>query len=364
VGHAIRSVVEQTYGDLELIVIDDGSTDDTRSAVMARNDPRLLYIAQANRGQSAARNAGLRIARGKYVAFLDSDDVFRADKLEIQLSWMHAHPEVGLSLTAYAKINEMGLTAPIPIVCPCLRDTVGLSDLITGPVGSFSTAVVTSSWAQMAGPMDESLRCGEEWEWMMRMAIAGCQIRCLPMPLVFGRVHSQNMVRSPEAVGTFGLRVLESVFSRPDFPEDLKEQYAFARAQELARLAGLACVAGQSQAALSYAKLASKELSGRADNELHSTALQVVHIAWGLSLTEQPPPLSQLERALNSGPRTERRLAKALRAARFEAETTARFRRRDRSGAVKSAFLYARAAFPRIQNRGVFAMMLKSMIGR
>src|SRR5213593_3007644 len=73
---AIKSVLSQTYADFEAIVVDDGSSDDTRSVVTALEDPRIHYLWQPNGGGSKARNTGIDAAQGKYIAFLDSDDQF------------------------------------------------------------------------------------------------------------------------------------------------------------------------------------------------------------------------------------------------------------------------------------------------
>lgn len=93
VGDAIRSVLEQTYKDFEIIVIDDGSTDNT-SEVLAEFGGKIRVIRQENAGVSAARNAGIRVARGQWIAFLDSDDVWEHEKLYVQMRDLQAHPEV------------------------------------------------------------------------------------------------------------------------------------------------------------------------------------------------------------------------------------------------------------------------------
>jgi len=95
---AIQSVLDQTYTNLEIIVVDDGSTDDTQHVLEPFKD-KIRCLATENRGPAHARNIGMKAALGKYIAFLDSDDLYLPGKLEIQVAFMKAHPEVGIIAT-------------------------------------------------------------------------------------------------------------------------------------------------------------------------------------------------------------------------------------------------------------------------
>jgi len=103
---AVRSVLDQTLTDLEIIMVDDGS--DESGCFEIIDDPRIRYVRQENNGPAAARNLGIELSNGRYVAFLDSDDLFLPNKLEIQINYMENHPNIGLSHTSYLRINAEG----------------------------------------------------------------------------------------------------------------------------------------------------------------------------------------------------------------------------------------------------------------
>jgi len=108
VRDAVRSVLGQTFSDFELIVIDDGSTDGTDRMMGEFDDQRLHYLKQENRGRSAARNRALALARGRYIAFLDSDDLYLKDKLEKQVALMDLRPDIDMIYTSAICVDEAG----------------------------------------------------------------------------------------------------------------------------------------------------------------------------------------------------------------------------------------------------------------
>lgn len=108
IGQAIDSVLAQTYGHFELIIVDDGSEDETRELVETYQDSRIIYRYQENQGQSIARNLALKIARGDFICFLDSDNFWFPDKLEKSLEVFREHPEVDIVYGDGVTINESG----------------------------------------------------------------------------------------------------------------------------------------------------------------------------------------------------------------------------------------------------------------
>ena len=115
VNTSIESALAQTYRDLEVIVIDDGSTDNTREVIAAAfcNEPRVKYVYQSNGGTAVARNHGVRLARGEFMALLDSDDLWKPWKTELQVRALRERPEIGMVWTDMEAVNQDGqLIAP------------------------------------------------------------------------------------------------------------------------------------------------------------------------------------------------------------------------------------------------------------
>jgi len=106
-AEAVNSVLLQSYNDYEIILIDDGSTEQIDFLSILR-DKRIKYYRQSNKGASSARNKGFELARGEYIAFLDSDDLFEDNKLKVQLEYMDNNPNIMMSHTSYYKIDENG----------------------------------------------------------------------------------------------------------------------------------------------------------------------------------------------------------------------------------------------------------------
>ncbi len=163
---AVESVLLQTLGDFELIVVDDGSTTsiaDSIAPALARPNVRIVQH-ETNRGAAAARNTGVHTAKGRYVAFLDSDDTWAAEKLERQLAFMQA--DVCASCTGFALVNDAGLfDRRMP---PAISD---LDEVLWGcRISPGSTLMVERAFYQAVGPMNETLQRLEDWDWMILAA--------------------------------------------------------------------------------------------------------------------------------------------------------------------------------------------------
>jgi len=182
---AIRSVLAQRFGDLELMVVDDGSTDDTAARVAAIADPRLRYVRGRHAGVSAARNLGVSRTTGELVAFLDSDDLWHADKLACETAFLARHPEVDAVFTDLEKRHGdrvypsfMRQTA---VFSRRLHDAAYPDGLVLEP-GEMrlclleevpikpSALTVRRRVFERVGGFDETWSSSEDWEFLLRLA--------------------------------------------------------------------------------------------------------------------------------------------------------------------------------------------------
>ncbi len=182
VGAAIESVLSQSFTDFELIIVDDGGTDDSIAICRGFTDPRICIISQANRGLAGARNTGIAAARGDYVALLDSDDRWHASKLMMHFIHLEADASVDVSYSGSQFIDHRGVhlkTAMRPRLTGITPEHI----LMRNPVGNGSAAVLRRSSLNrvaIAHPedrsrlcwFDESFRQSEDIELWLRMAAA------------------------------------------------------------------------------------------------------------------------------------------------------------------------------------------------
>lgn len=168
---AIGSITAQTYRNLEIIVVDDASTDDTERVVEDMDDPRIRYIRLAARkGAPAARNTGIRAARGDFVAFQDSDDEWMPDKLEKQMAIMDSPG--GKVDIVYSGFLRYGANTTVYIPEPRVAARQGdiLSQLLLGNFVSTQTLLLRRGCLERAGMFDERMERYQDWELAIRLA--------------------------------------------------------------------------------------------------------------------------------------------------------------------------------------------------
>lgn len=165
---AIKSLQSQSYKNIEIIVVDDCSIDDTSKVVKKFNDERIIYVRHdINKGGSEARNTGIKMATGKYIAFLDSDDQWLPEKIEKQLLIFQQNTETGLVYTGLKIINEIGLTK---ISVPEFRGKLLSRLLESNCIDTTSSIVVRKDLLLKVGGFDTSLPSCQDWDLYIRLA--------------------------------------------------------------------------------------------------------------------------------------------------------------------------------------------------
>jgi O-antigen biosynthesis protein len=189
IERAVQSVLAQTMADLEVIVVDDCSTDGTagRAAGLAQVDSRVRLIRQtSNMGAQTVRNRGIREARGLYIAFLDSDDEWLPEKLERQLSlFERADSRLGVVYAGFRQVYADG-RAPVDIL-PFARGNVYRSAL-SGWIADMNTLLVRRDILEKAGPLDESVRAFQEWALCIKLSKT-CDFDYVSAPLAVYHIH-------------------------------------------------------------------------------------------------------------------------------------------------------------------------------
>ena len=222
VPQAIESVLAQSYRDHEILVIDDGSTDDTRETLKPYWD-KITYIFQDNRGPAVARNQGVRHSRGAYIAFLDADDVWLEDKLDRQMQFFREHKDVGLVFgelehwTECAKRIPTDRTAGSGSAEPSNRSVIvkdAFKLLLESCYILTSTVMMSRDCINVVGAFDESLKAEEDRELWLRVA-KKYPIGKIEQVLVRKRGHERNFSLKYRLFTEWRIRVFEQIVDDP-----------------------------------------------------------------------------------------------------------------------------------------------------
>ncbi|GEM_PF-665054 len=219
IGAALRSVTAQTYRRLEVIVVDDGSIDDTCEQVL-RCSPDVTLVRQPNSGAAVARNTGIQRSHGAYVAFLDADDVWLPRKVERLVDVLERRPDVAAAYHGYAAIDEAGTIIGHPVIrthSGNFLEAMLLSCLFGPPM-----VMIRRACLDRIGLFDPSLRLGQDWDLFLRMALAGCKFHSVPEVLVHCRTHARNSTRDLASGAAYTRLVLDRAFVDPQLPERLR----------------------------------------------------------------------------------------------------------------------------------------------
>ncbi len=217
----LDSVFQQTFRDFEVLVINDGSTDQTLELLQTIEDTRLQTFNYENGGLPVARNRGISHARGEFIAFLDADDFWSVDKLELQLAALQAHPEAGVAYSwnyyqydrsekSYAETSNS------------FQGDVYADLLIKNFIQNGSNPLIRKEAIASVGLFDSTLKSCEDWEYYLRLA-KQWHFVLVPKAQVFYRQSSTSMTSKIEVMETYLFLVIERAFkSAPPELQHLK----------------------------------------------------------------------------------------------------------------------------------------------
>lgn len=244
IAEAVQSVLDQTLTDLELIVVDDGSTDDSLEVLGRFNDPRLQIMTQENQGAHAAINRGLAAASSPYLAVLNSDDAYHTRRLEKLVAVLREDAAVGLAATHIQVVDAEGTPlgikqghrtlSPWPLDQPerAFRagDDLRAALLTENYLATSSNFVFSRNGYRQAGAF-RPLCYMHDWDFALRMA-ERARFVLVPEPLVQYRVHGRNTIRQDETTMLFELCWLLSVHLPRQTRSGWFQSYAPARQVE------------------------------------------------------------------------------------------------------------------------------------
>jgi glycosyltransferase involved in cell wall biosynthesis len=215
VQKAVASVEAQTFGDFEILVIDDGSTDDTPEALASREGVRVLRH-NCRRGVAAARNLGIASAKGEWLAFLDSDDLWLTDKLARQMAYLKERPDLLLCQTDEVWVRN-GVRVNKPVSHRKVAGKIFLPSLERCMV-SPSAVVLHRRLLSDHGGFDEDLPAAEDYDLWLRLAWR-YEVGLVEAPLVVKRGGHEDQLSSQWGIDRFRIQALVKLLRETDLPE-------------------------------------------------------------------------------------------------------------------------------------------------
>jgi glycosyltransferase involved in cell wall biosynthesis len=221
---AIESVLKQNYRDFEIVIIDDGSIDNSFELLqpyLESNRARIRYQKQENQGVAAARNLGLKIARGSYIAFLDQDDYFFPDKLEAQVNYLENNPTIGMVHSGWQRVdadgNLLGTVEPWQNSPQLdLRNWLLWKPVLLGAM------MFRRQWLNDVGGLDTQFKQVCDLDLVWRLSLAGCQTGWLRQLTLYYREHDSNDSLNTIVQAQESEAILDKFYSLPQIPTEIK----------------------------------------------------------------------------------------------------------------------------------------------
>lgn len=271
-GEAVSSVLNQGYRPIEIIIVDDGSTDDTGSVAenLAMANPEVVrVIHQKNSGPGLAREAGRKQARGEFIQYLDSDDLLLPRKFELQVAGLNAHPECGVSYGWTRYRHDDGRVEPKPWKESGRRVDTMFPSFLVSRWWDTPTPLYRASLCDQAGPWSD-LRLEEDWEYDCRIASLAVRLHYVEVYVAEVRDHGDNRLCRGGALDATRLRhrarsheLILAHAQRAGVRESCSEMQHFARELFLlSRQCGAAGLVGESRRLFELARNASGDQRG------------------------------------------------------------------------------------------------------
>lgn len=200
VRESVASALAQTLSDIEIIVVDDGSTDDTAASLREVFGERIRVVEQCNQGESVARNRGIELASAEYIAFLDSDDLWFPEKLAYQVAVLDGNPDIVLVSTWFMHVDTQGNPIEVgsrPRGTESELSSFDMTEIgLRNPFGGGGSTVVARREALLkVGGFDASIRYGEDYDLWLRLRLLG-EFAVVPEIQASIRVHADSQVHS------------------------------------------------------------------------------------------------------------------------------------------------------------------------
>ncbi len=228
---AIAGVLAQTYTDCEIIVVDDGSTDNTKNIIQQYRN-KIKYYSQSNQGVAASRNLGLSKAKGEYIAFLDQDDVFLPHKLALQVAVLEREPALAMVNSGWQIVNQDGVFQSA--VKPWLQiPQLTVADLIIWKPVFLGAMLFRRSQLESIADFDTSLEQTPDVDLVLRLAAKGGASAWVKQTTVKYRQHQDNASKNTLLQAQELDCILEKFFTQPNLSPEIKNLEAKSRYQSL-----------------------------------------------------------------------------------------------------------------------------------
>ncbi|BAQ18241.1 hypothetical protein GL4_2807 [Methyloceanibacter caenitepidi] len=284
IAAAIDSVLTQTFEDWELIIVDDGSTDTTSSIIQSYTNHRIRYIRQENKGRASARNAALEVARGEFIAFLDADDLFEPNKLEIQVKLLRDRPKLGGVRGAWKRISKTGEL--LRVRAEQKRRVLRARSAIAGNPLLLSMSMIRRDFIDRGLRFEEGRRYAEDWVFAQELLMSmNCRVLSHPECVGLYRMTDQAIAKTTDDYARAHIDVVERVFGQA-MDSELEALLANARFRVRIRMAARCLAAANLDLAHRLLTEAAKYRIG--DDSERQSYISSEIIAWGQQLDIDP----------------------------------------------------------------------------